>query len=307
MSLMIRGLAYIVLLTFSVGSSAQTLREAAERSGVLIGTAVRPQQLLEPAYASTLAREFNLLEPEDVMKWENIHPAPDKFDFAQGDKLVEFAVAHQMKVRGHTLTWHQQNPKWLTEGTRTPEQLARILEQHITTVVGHYRGKVLAWDVVNEAFDEGLNTGKLRSTLWYDKPGIGLADKGYGYIESCFRWAHTADPGALLFYNDVEAESMNSKSDAIYAMVKDFRSRGGPIDGVGLQMHLSTHPPDVASISENIGRPTKLGLKVHITEMDVSLPLNPDGNAKPPDLQSQAGIYPPIAPPRLGPQGCPPI
>lgn len=289
-------IACVVSLTVAAGSaSSQTLREAAEHSRILVGAAVRPQQLLEPAYAATLAREFNMLEPEDVMKWETIHPAEDKFDFAQGDKLVEFATAHQMKVRGHTLTWHQQNPKWLTEETRTPEQMSRILEQHIKTVVGHYRGKVFAWDVVNEAFDEGRNTGKLRSTLWYDKPGIGLAGKGYAYIEQCFRWAHAADPGAQLFYNDTEAEAVNSKSDAIYAMVKDFRQRGVPIDGVGLQMHLNNLHPDAASISENIGRLTALGLKVHITELDVSLPVNADGIASASDLQLQADVYRQIA------------
>jgi endo-1,4-beta-xylanase len=301
---MIRGLAYVVLTLTAVSAFPQTLREAAESVGVLVGTAVRPQQLLEPAYAATLSREFNLLEPEDVMKWETIHPAPDKFDFAQGDRLVEFAIAHQMKVRGHTLTWHQQNPRWLTDETRTPEQLARILEQHIKTVVGHYRGRVFAWDVVNEAFDEGRDAGKLRSTLWYDKPGIGLADKGYTYIENCFRWAHAADPDALLFYNDVEAETMNPKSDAIYAMVKDFRRRGVPIDGVGLQMHLSNLHPDVASISENIGRLSALGLKVHITELDVSLPVDPDGNALAADLQQQAEVYRQIATAGLQHSGC---
>jgi endo-1,4-beta-xylanase len=305
MAVVIRTFAYIAWLTFVFASaSSQTLREAADRSRILVGTAVRPQQLLEPPYAATLAREFNMLEPEDVMKWETIHPTPEAFDFSPGDRLVEFAISHQMKVRGHTLTWHQQNPAWLTDEKWTPEQLARILEQHIKTVVGHYRGRVFAWDVVNEAFDEGRNTGKLRSTLWYDKPGIGRADKGYTYIENCFRWAHAADPDALLFYNDVEAESMSAKSDAIYAMVKDFRQRGVPIDGVGLQMHLSNLHPDAASISENIGRLTALGLKVHITELDVSLPVDSDGNACPADLQLQADVYRQIASACLTHTGC---
>jgi len=231
------GISQIVWLTLALGSaSAQTLREAAMPSGVLVGTAVRPEQLSEPAYAGTLAREFNMLEPEDVMKWETIHPAPETFDFTRGDRLVTFAISHQMKVRGHTLTWHQQNPSWLVDGRHTPDELARILEQHIKAVVGHYRGKVFAWDVVNEAFDEGRNAGKLRSTLWYDRPGIGRAGEGSSYIEDCFRWAHAADPDALLFYNDVEAEVMNAKSDAIYVMVKDFRHRGVPIDGVAVVM-----------------------------------------------------------------------
>jgi endo-1,4-beta-xylanase len=299
-----RGFAWIVSLTFVFGSaSAQTLRDAAMASGVLVGAAARPEQLSEPAYAATLAREFNMLEPEDVMKWETIHPAPETFDFSRGDQLVAFAIAHQMKVRGHTLTWHEQNPSWLVDGRHSPDELARILEQHIKTVVGHYRGKVFAWDVVNEAFDERV-PGKLRSTLWYDQPGIGRAGKGSSYIEDCFRWAHAADPNTLLFYNDVEAEVMNRKSDAIYAMVKDFRQRGVPIDGVGFQMHLASLHLDVASITENIGRFTALGVKVHITEMDISLPIDADGNARAADLQLQADVYGQIASVCLANPGC---
>jgi endo-1,4-beta-xylanase len=304
MAQMTRSIAWIVWLTFVFGSAfAQTLREAAMPSGVLVGAAARPDQLSEPAYAATLAREFNMLEPEDVMKWETIHPAAETYDFSQGDRLVAFAISHQMKVRGHTLTWHQQNPSWLVDGRHSPDELARILEQHIKTVVGHYRGKVFAWDVVNEAFDERV-PGTLRSTLWYDQPGIGRTGKGSAYIEDCFRWARAADPDALLFYNDVEAEVMNAKSDAIYAMVKDFRRRGLPIDGVGFQMHLSNLHPDVASISENIGRFTALGVKVHITEMDVSLPLDADGKARPADLQRQADVYGQIASACLAHAGC---
>jgi endo-1,4-beta-xylanase len=269
----------------------------------MIGAAVRPKELLEPEYAATLAREFNMLEAEDVMKWETIHPTPDTFNFAPGDRLVEFALAHRMKVRGHTLTWHQQNPAWLTFTARTPEQLSNILEQHIKTVVGHYRGKVFAWDVVNEAFDE-KTPAAVRSTIWYDKPGVGLAGKGSAYIENCFRWAHAADPDAQLFYNEADAEPMNPKSNAIYAMVKDFRKRAVPIDGVGLQMHIGNLHPDIASISENIERLTALGLKVHITELDVSLPVDADGNASPADLQLQADVYRQIANLCLAHPGC---
>ena len=164
-------------LGFSAGVRDQSLREAAQSSGVLIGTAVRPAQLSEAAYASTLAREFNMLEPEDVLKWEEVHPEPQSFDFSHADQVVDFAIRHGMKVRGHTLVWHHQNPQWLTEGKYTSGELAQILEKHIKTVVGHYRGKIFAWDVVNEAFDE-LQPGKLRSTIWRDQPGIGLAGNG---------------------------------------------------------------------------------------------------------------------------------
>ena len=124
-------------LGFGDGVREQSLREAARASEMLIGTAVRPAQLSEKAYSSTLAREFNMLEPEDVLKWEVVHPERESFDFSQGDQIVDFAARHGMKVRGHTLVWHQQNPKWLTDGRYTSGELAQILEKHIKTVVGH--------------------------------------------------------------------------------------------------------------------------------------------------------------------------
>src|SRR5271157_3170975 len=315
-------------LGFRAGVREQTLREAAQNSGLLVGTAVRPAQLAEPAYASTLAREFNMLEPEDVLKWEVVHPAPQDFDFSQADQIVEFATRHGMRVRGHTLVWHHQNPKWLAEGKFTSGELAQILEQHIKTVAGHYRGKIFAWDVVNEAFDE-LQPGELRSTIWRDQPGIGLASsivakdeprdssnparselvarssqQTYSYIERCFRWAHEADPQALLFYNEAEAEVMNPKSDAIYAMVRDFRQRGVPIDGVGFQMHIANLRADAASIAANIARFTALGVQVQITEIDVALPVDADGDPRLADLQRQADIYRQIAGACLAHSGC---
>jgi endo-1,4-beta-xylanase len=263
-----------------------------------------------------------MLEPEDVLKWEVVHPERESFDFSQGDQIVDFATRHGMKVRGHTLVWHQQNPKWLMEGKYTSGELAQILEKHIKTVVGHYRGKIFAWDVVNEAFDE-LHVGELRSTIWLNQPGIGLggnevassaparselearsSKQSYSHIERCFRWTHEADPQALLFYNEAGAEVMNPKSDAIYAMVRDFRQRGVPIDGVGLQMHIEKLRADVASISANIKRFTALGVQVHITEMDVALPVDPSGNPRPEDLQKQADIYREVATACLSHRGC---
>ena len=221
------------------------------------------------------------------------------------------ATRHGMRVRGHTLVWHRQNPKWLTEGNYTSGELAEILEKHIKAVVGHYRGKIFAWDVVNEAFDES-HPGTLRSTIWRDQPGIDAtenaaassAQQSYSYIERCFRWAHETDSQALLFYNEAEAETMNPKSDAIYAMVRDFRQRGVPIDGVGFQMHIANLHADVASISANIRRFSALGVQVHITELDVALPVDPNGNARFEDLQRQADIYREIAGACLSHPGC---
>jgi endo-1,4-beta-xylanase len=293
----------VVCLGFGTASPPDSLREAAQGSGMLVGAAVRPAQLTEAAYAATLAREFNLLEPEDAMKWEVLRPDPQSFDFSQADRVADFAARHNMKVRGHTLVWHRQIPPWLAQGQFTSGQLAQLLETHIKTVVGHYRGKVFAWDVANEAFDEpGL--GRLRDTIWYDRPGIGLAGGGTAYLERCFRWAHAADPKALLFYNEGETETPGPKPDAIYAMVQDFRKRGVPIDGVGFEMHISSLHPDIASISANIGRFTALGVQVHITEMDVSLPVDANGNANSEDLRRQAEVYRQIAAACLAHRGC---
>jgi endo-1,4-beta-xylanase len=292
LSLSVFGATLFSATLFSASWQGQTLRQAADRSGLLVSAAVRAAQLAEPAYASTLAREFNMLEPEDAMKWWVLRPDARSYDFRQGDELVQFALEHQMKVRGHCLVWGRSNPEWLTQGHFTARQLSRLLHEHINRVMVHYAGQVFAWDVVNEALDEN---GNLRDSLWYNQPGIGFSAQGTKYIEQVFRWAHKADPAALLFYNEAEGEGMNRKSDAIYAMVKDFKRRHIPIDGVGLQMHIPLLDPDIPAIAANIARLSALGLQIHITELDVSLPLESSGQARADDLARQADVYRGIA------------
>lgn len=280
----------LVLVTSAGITSAQTLRDIADKREILIGAAVNPARFGEPVYAATLAREFNMIEAENVMKWRAIRPSRDKFDFGRGDEVVAFGQAQKMRVRGHCLLWSEYNPAWLMKGSFTSEQLSRLLREHITTVMKHYSGRVFAWDVVNEAF---LADGKIEPSIWYDSPGIGLTGKGTAYIEQAFRWARAADPKALLFYNDYDTEGINPKSDAVYAMVKDFKKRGVPIDGVGIQAHLSN--PDmkeIESLAANLSRLTALGVQVHITEMDVALPIDATGALMDQaDKQRQADIY----------------
>ena len=235
------------------------------------------------------------------MKWWVLRPDRATYDFRQGDEVVRFAQAHQMKIRGHCLVWGRYNPDWLTQGHFTTRQLSRLLHEHISRVMKHFAGQVFAWDVVNEAMDEN---GSVRDSLWYDQPGIGLSGKGTAYIEQVFRWAHKADPQALLFYNEAEGEGLNRKSDVIYAMVKDFKRRGIPIDGVGLQMHVPKLDADVAAISANIARLTALGVQVHITELDVFLPLDSNGLLHPDDLIRQAEVYRGIVRACLNSAGC---
>lgn len=291
------------MLAVAASSFAQSLREQADKSGMLIGTAVNPSRVAEAPYAATLAREFNMVEPENVMKWGAIRPNRETFNFKPGDQVVDFAKAHSMKVRGHCLLWHKYNPAWLSSGQFTEAQLSAALKEHITTVMRHYAGQVFAWDVVNEAFDA---RGGMEQSLWYDRPGIGLAGKKTAYIEQAFRWARAADPKALLFYNDYDTEGLNPKSDAVYAMVKDFKKRGVPIDGVGIQAHVfNLSMNEISSLAANMARLTALGVQVHITEMDVALPLDASGGLSDQgDLARQADIYRFIAAACIQQPGC---
>jgi GH35 family endo-1,4-beta-xylanase len=144
-----------------------------------------------------------------------------------------FAQAHAMRVRGHNLVWQEQLPGWITHRLLpwTPADLNRVLASHIANVVGHYKGRVYAWDVVNEPFNDD---GTMRSTVWYNSPGIGFAGQGTRTIEQALRWAHAADPAARLFVNEIGAEVLNRKSNAVYAMAKDFVKRGVPLFVSGL-------------------------------------------------------------------------
>jgi endo-1,4-beta-xylanase len=293
-----------LLLTASgVVCVAQTLRGKADRAGVLVGAAVDPRRLSEADYAATLAREFNMVEPENALKWGALRPGRDTFDFAPADQIVAFARANKMKVRGHCLLWSEYNPAWLEKGKFTPEQLSAMLREHIQKVMRHYAGKVFAWDVVNESF---LADGTVETSVWYDAPGIGLKGKGTAYIEQAFRWAREADPKALLFYNDYDTEAINPKSDAVYEMVKDFKRRGVPIDGVGVQAHiLSLDAKELSSFAANLERLVALGLQVHVTEMDVGLLTDAGGRLRDPaDLQRQAQVYRAVADACFRQKGC---
>ena len=157
----------------------QALREPAQSAGILVGAAVRPSLFSEAAYSATLAREFNMIEPEDAMKWWTVRRSAGTFDFGEGDGVVRFAQAHGMKVRGHCLVWDHNNPEWLVQGRFTPAQLSRMLQEHIITVMKHYAGQVFAWDVVNEALDEN---GRVKDSPWYNQPGIGLSEIGRAHV-----------------------------------------------------------------------------------------------------------------------------
>src|ERR1700739_4857425 len=266
----------LLLFLFMAASTPITLRQAGDQAGILVGAAVRPSLFPEAAYSETLAREFNMVEPEDAMKWWVVRRNKGSFDFGEGDAVVRFALAPGIKVRGPCLVWDHDNPEWLAQGHFRSDQMSQLLQEHIATVMKHYAGQVFAWDVVNEAMDEN---GRFKDSPWYNQPGIGFSGKGSAYVEQAFRWAREADPYALLFYNEAEGEGMNRKSDAIFAMAKDFKQREVPIDGVGLQLHIPHLDFDTVALGANTARLTALGLQVHITELDVSLPVDSSGNA----------------------------
>jgi GH35 family endo-1,4-beta-xylanase len=256
------------------------LRTLAAARGLGIGAAVdrgfRYAGSDGVTFRAKLAREFGTLTPENAMKHSRIHPARDAYRFEPADSLVAFAEAHGMRVRGHTLVWHRQLASWLTAGAWSQDTAKALLAEHIATVVGRYRGRVTAWDVVNEALSDD---GSLRPGFWHDRIGP-------DYIELAFRWAHSADSGAVLFYNDYDIEGINAKSDSAYALIERLRARGAPIHGIGLQAHFEVGGVPT-TLGANIARFAALGLQVHITELDVRMPLPPT----PEQIQTQAENY----------------
>lgn len=265
----------------TVTPAVVTLRSLAQAHGFSIGAAVNVDALQNDArYADVLGKQFNMLTPENVMKFDATEPQPGVFTFGAADTLVAFAQAHKMQIRGHNLVWHEALPDWVSKGTFSRAQWMVLLKEHITTVVSHYRAQVNIWDVVNEAINEN---GTMRNDLW-------LRNIGPDYLDLAFRWAYEANPQAHLFYNDYAAEGMGTKSDAVYNLVKGMLQRGVPIYGVGLQMHTSiVSHPSLAAIRTNIQRLAALGLKVQITEMDVEIQKDLLPLAQ--RLQAQAQLY----------------
>ena len=229
----------------------------------LVGAAVSADALAaDAAYKNALATEFSYVTPENAMKWGVLQPVDaTHWDFTQADAIVAAAQSADQSIKGHALVWHQQLPPFVTDALSAKE-LKQDLERHIATVVGHYRGVVRAWDVVNEAI---ADDGTLRDSVFSRK-------FGQDFIANAFRRAHQADKKAKLFYNDYGTETANTKSNAVYALVSSLQSAGVPIDGVGFQMHLDARfPPSEADIEANFARFADLGLSVNVSELDVQV------------------------------------
>ncbi|WP_327596397.1 endo-1,4-beta-xylanase [Streptomyces chartreusis] len=252
------GAAGVGALT-GTAQAASTLGAAAAEKGRYFGAAVAANHLGESAYVSTLNAEFNSVTPENEMKWDATERTRGTFTFGSADQVVNHAQGRGMKVRGHTLVWHSQLPSWVA-GLGTAD-LRSAMNNHITQVMQHYKGKIHSWDVVNEAFQDG-SSGARRSSPFQDK-------LGNGFIEEAFRTARAADPAAKLCYNDYNTDGVNAKSNAVYNLVRDFKSRGVPIDCVGFQSHFNSASPVPSDYQANLQRFADLGVDVQITELDI--------------------------------------
>lgn len=259
-------LASIILIYNATAQDNQSLRYHADRKDVFIGAAVSNAFFgFTPTntYVTTLKGEFNALVAENAMKFGPLRPSETTFNFNSADYLVDFALDNNMEIRGHALIWHNQLPSWVEEGDFSRDELLAVMEEHITTVVGRYKGQIREWDVVNEAIV--TNTpDNFRRTIFYNTIGP-------EYIDSAFVYAHRADPDALLFYNDYSAESINEKSNVMYEMVQGMLERGIPIHGVGLQSHFILNSINFSSMDQNMKRFADLGLLTNITELDIRM------------------------------------
>jgi len=263
--------------TWAVFAPPPSLRGYAQLRNIDVGAAVAADALRADAeYARVLAAEFNSVTPENAMKFGPIHPAAATYNFADADTIVGFAVANGQKVHGHVLLWHSQQPAWLTAGTPTRASLLAALKEHIETVVGRYAGRIQSWDVANEMITD--NQTGIRQSFWTTIVGPDV-------IDSAFTWARRRDPTAKLFLNDYSVETINPKSDSLFALATRLKNAGIPIDGVGLQAHFILPAPTLAALSANMARFAAAGFDVRYTELDVRLANNTDG------LAAQAAAY----------------
>ena len=281
------GIAFIVQAATPEGAlhcSEKTPGSIALQHGKYFGSlyddCCYPRSILKPQ-TDLLESQFTIIT--NAHFFMNLcHPLKDKYDFKGADYVDSFAVANKLRIRAHNLIWYPYVPVWLSDTNISKVERSALVELHIKTVVGRYKGRVYAWDVVNEALE---NDGSLRNSFYYQ-------NLGPDYIEKAFCWAHEADPSALLFYNDYNTEEVNRKSDSMYAMVKQLKKKGVPISGIGFQMHLDLENKiNFNSIWENIRRFAALGVEIHFTEVDVRIE-EPITESK---LLVQAAVYGEIA------------
>ena len=274
-------------------AAARGLKDAF-KDAFLVGTALAPQQFTERDTASValIKREFNAVTPENALKWERVHPELARYDFEPVDQFLAFGEKHGMFIVGHTLVWHSQTPRWVFQNAQgqplTRDELLSRMKEHITTVVGRYKGRVKGWDVVNEALNED---GTLRQSPWFRIIGP-------DYIEKAFQFAQEADPAAQLYYNDYNLD-YPAKRDGAVRLIQSLKERGVRVDGVGSQAHHKLTTPTVAQIDSSLRMLAATGVKVHITELDVDMLPQATRNATA-DVSVRAGPAPALDPYKTG-------
>ncbi|MGC4886205.1 endo-1,4-beta-xylanase [Micromonospora sp. DT227] len=251
-------LAGAALVVPGPAQAASTLGAAAAQSGRYFGTAIAASRLNDSTYSTIAAREFNMITAENEMKPDATEPNQNQFNFSAGDQIYNWATQRGLKVRGHTLAWHAQQPGWMQNMQGSTLRNAMI--NHINGVMAHYKGKLAAWDVVNEAFNED---GSRRNS--------NLQGTGNDWIEVAFRTARAADPSVKLCYNDYNIENWSyGKTQGVYRMIQDFKSRGVPIDCVGLQTHFTGGSSLPSNFQTTLSSFAALGVDVALTEVDVT-------------------------------------
>ncbi|MEV4656997.1 endo-1,4-beta-xylanase [Micromonospora sp. NPDC049301] len=250
------GMATVLAAPATAGT---TLGASAAEQGRYFGAAVAANKLSDSAYTTILNREFNSVTPENEMKIDATEPQQGQFSYGAADQIVNHARSRGMQVRGHTLAWHSQQPGWMQNMSGTA--LRQAMLNHVTQVATHFRGQVVAWDVVNEAFADGGSGARRDSNL---------QRTGNDWIEAAFRAARAADPGAKLCYNDYNTDDWShAKTQAVYTMVRDFKQRGVPIDCVGFQSHFNSGSPYPSNYRTTLSSFAALGVDVQITELDI--------------------------------------
>ncbi|KPH97078.1 Endo-1,4-beta-xylanase, Glucan endo-1,3-beta-D-glucosidase [Actinobacteria bacterium OV450] len=253
------GSAALLVAPLTSQAAEGTLGGAATQSGRYFGSAIASGRLGDSAYTTIAGREFNSVTPENEMKIDATEPQQGRFDFAAGDRVYNWAVQNGKQVRGHTLAWHSQQPGWMQN--LSGSALRQAMTNHINGVMTHYKGKLVQWDVVNEAFADGSSGARRDSNL---------QRTGNDWIEVAFRTARAADPAAKLCYNDYNIENWTwAKTQAVYAMVRDFKQRGVPIDCVGFQSHFNNDSPYNSNFRTTLQSFAALGVDVAVTELDI--------------------------------------
>lgn len=240
-------------------AAGSTLQAAAAETGRYFGTAIAANLLNDGTYVTIANREFNMITAENEMKMDALQPQRGVFNWQSGDRIVNWALQNGKKVRGHALAWHSQQPGWMQ--SLSGSALRQAMIEHITQVATYYRGKIYAWDVVNEAFADGSSGARRDSNL---------QRTGNDWIEVAFRTARQADPDAKLCYNDYNIDNWShAKTQAVYNMVRDFKARGVPIDCVGFQAHFNSGNPVPSNYHVTLQNFADLGVEVQITELDI--------------------------------------